>query len=151
MSFSKILKDTINCPKICVFYYIEHRRKLKPLADIQFKYTDNKAINFPALVDSGADRSCSFVSIGEKLGVDFSDYDEKDNVATGISGADVPGYIAPISFFIGDYEITLNVAWMDIPFDAEKHYFFILGRERFFEEFDVIFQESKTRIVFKKV
>ena len=137
--------------KIITFPYIEHRKKLKPLADIQFKYTDNKAINFPALVDSGADRSCSFVSIGEKLGVDFSDYDKKDNVATGISGADVPGYIAPISFFIGDYEITLDVAWMDIPFDAEKHYFFILGRERFFEEFDVIFQESKKKIVFKKV
>jgi len=137
--------------KIITFSYIEHRKKLKPLADIKFKYTNNKSINFPALVDSGADRSCSFVSIGEKLGIDFSDYDEQDNVATGISGADVPGYIAPISFLIGDYEVTLNVAWMNIPFDPEKHYFFILGREKFFEEFDIIFRESKKKIIFRRV
>ena len=133
-----------------IFSYVEYRKKLKPLADIKFNGKD-RTINFLALVDSGADRSCSFVSIGEKLGIDFSDYDKQDNVATGVSGADVPGYIAPISFSIGGYEITLNVAWMDIPFDAEKHYFFILGRERFFEEFDILFQESKKRIVFKKV
>ncbi len=137
--------------KDIVFSYIEHRKNLKPLVDIRFKYADNVAINFPALVDSGADRSCSFVAIGRKLGIDFSDYDREDNVATGVSGADVPGYIAPISFLVGEHEITLNVSWMDIPFDPEKHYIFILGRERFFEEFTIIFEERKKSIILRKV
>ena len=134
-----------------IFEYIPHNNKLKPMANIKFQYAGNKEIFFPALIDSGADKSCSFVSIGRKLGIDFSDYDRQKDIAFGLSGKGVPGYIAPLSFWIGNNCSTAEIAWLDIKFDPQKHYFFLLGRERIFDHFDIVFQEHKKRIIFRKV
>ena len=134
-----------------ILSYTQHNNKLKPLANIKFQYAGNKEIFFPALLDSGADRSCSFVPIGKKLGIDFSDYDWQESVAFGLNGKGVPGYNAPLSFWIGQHCITTEIAWLDLKFDAERHYFFLLGRETIFEKFDIVFQEHQKRIIFRKV
>ena len=134
-----------------IFDYIPHNNKLKPMANIKFQYAGNKEIYFPALIDSGADKSCSFVSIGKKLGVDFTDYDKQKDIAFGLNGKGVPGYIAPLSFWIGNNGITAEIAWLDIKFDPQRHYFFLLGREVIFEQFDIVFQEHQKRIIFRKV
>lgn len=134
-----------------IFDYIPHNNKLKPMANIKFQYAENKEIFFPALIDSGADKSCSFKSIGKKLGIDFTDYDKQRDIAFGLNGKGVPGYIAPLSFWIGKNCITAEIVWLDIKFDPQRHYFFLLGREVIFEQFDIVFQEHQKRIIFRKV
>ena len=62
-----------------IFPYIPHRNKLKPLGKIKFKYPGEEGISFAALIDSGADNSCSFVEVGKMLGVDFSQYNKEKN------------------------------------------------------------------------
>jgi len=66
-------------------------------------------------------------------------------------GKGVPGYIAPLSFWIGKHGITAEIAWLDIKFDPQRHYFFLVGREIIFEQFDIVFQEHQKRIIFRKV
>lgn len=133
-----------------IFPYIPHRNKLKPLAKIKFNYPEKDGISFAALIDSGADNSCSFVEVGEMLGIDFSQFDKEENVAYGIEGKGLPGYKAPITYWIGDKDITEDVRWLDIKFDPETNYFFVLGRNKVFKEFDIEFQERKERVIFRR-
>ena len=134
-----------------IFPYIPYNNKLKPIANIKFEYVGGKSLSLLALIDSGADRSCSFVEIGERLGIDFEDFDKEKNVAYGIKGDGIPGYKAPIKYTIGGHEIYEEVTWLDTKFNPQTSYLFILGRIKIFNEFDVVFQEHMKRIIFRKV
>ena len=134
-----------------IFPYIQYNNKLKPLVNIKFQYAGNKEIFFTALIDSGADKSCSFVTIGKKLGIDFTDYDLQKDIAFGLNGKGVSGYLVPISFWIGEHCITTEAAWLNTKFDSERHYPFLLGREKVFDKFDIVFQEHKKRTIFRKI
>src|SRR3989338_4143855 len=75
-----------------IFPYIPYNNKLKPIANIKFEYPGGKTLSLLALIDSGADTSCSFVEIGKRLGIDFEDFDKEPNAAYGIQGEGIPGY-----------------------------------------------------------
>ena len=134
-----------------IFPYIPYNNKLKPIANIKFKYPGGKTLSLLALIDSGADTSCSFVEIGKRLGIDFEDFDKEPNAAYGIQGEGIPGYKAPIKYTIGGHEIYEEVTWLDTKFNPQTSYLFILGRIKIFNEFDIVFQEHMKRIIFRKV
>ncbi len=134
-----------------IFPYIPYNNKLKPIANIKFEYPGGKILSLLALIDSGADTSCSFVEIGKRLGIDFEDFDKEPNAAYGIQGEGIPGYKAPIKYTIGGHEIYEEVTWLDTKFNPQTSYLFILGRIKIFNEFDIVFQEHMKRIIFRKV
>ena len=122
----------------------------KPLIELASKEYSNRAVH--CLVDSGADSSISFKSVGETFfGLKFS---EEDRIPNNISGLHTcpnfnceqhphkaPLYLKPIIFKVGNKDITLNVRWMDGGFNPDEDFLFILGRD-FFVYFDILFKQT---------
>jgi hypothetical protein len=127
-----------------IFDYIDFPRsrpRKRPVISIPFLNLANGAeLSFTCLIDSGADESISFKSIGEAFGLDFSRRDKTS--VDGLTGS-CDGWKAPISFKVANRTITLDVIWLDKEFDEESDYPFVLGRNGIFKEFHIIFRADE--------
>ncbi|MEK6887994.1 MAG: hypothetical protein AABX14_03560 [Candidatus Aenigmatarchaeota archaeon] len=122
------------------------QRRLRPVIMLQFQYAEEKPIDIPALIDSGADQSVSFQDIGEILGIKFQG--EPTSPVNGITG-ESNAWEKPVSVKIGNECILINVFWINRNFDKDSDYMMALGREKIFDTFDISFTRSK-KIIFSK-
>ena len=123
----------------------------KPLLKLASKEFPNRKVD--CLVDSGADKSISFKTVGEVwFGITFSKYDKIENRIYGLHTCPdtscakhphkAPAYQKPITFLVGDKDVALNVIWLDRGFNPNEDLPFILGRD-FFDYFDILFKQRK--------
>ena len=102
-----------------------------------FEYLGNTT-SFYALIDSGADFSISFKEFGLALGIKFDE--------------DASEEIEGVTTSLKAYEhLYLNVFWLDRKFDEGRDFPFIIGRQPFFDKFDVIFRQSKKKFYLEPV
>lgn len=116
--------------------------KSRPVADIQLDYLGSKQ-NILCIIDSGADFSFLPKSIGETLGIDFSEDDSISNSPEGIDGKiKAKCFEHPIQIHIGKFSFSIRIFWVEGSVTP------LLGREGIFDKFDVLFQERLRRVVF---
>ncbi|MCL6087777.1 MAG: hypothetical protein M1475_05145 [Actinobacteria bacterium] len=103
-----------------------------PLLKLEFK---EYYIN--CLIDTGAVVSVMPSEFGEALGLEIKK--GEPFVMKGIDNINMPSYIHEVNFFIDKYEIKLKIAFSD----GFKFPFGLLGREGFFDYFEVHFYQKK--------
>lgn len=126
-----------------IFPYIKFPdTKLRPVADIQLDYLGNKQ-NILCIIDSGADFSFLPKSVGEALGIDFSEDDPVSNLPEGVDGKiKAKCFEHPIQVHIGKSGFSIRIFWVEGSVTP------LLGREGIFDKFDILFQERLGRVVF---
>lgn len=145
------------------FDYYDLHDKLRPLARLTIENEDNEfKIPYLCLIDSGADETTSFVSIGKDLQINFEKCPKE--IVGGIGSDICPNcknkvpnkliaYRKQINVIIEGYKekISLDVLWLIKEFDPQTDFAFMMGRKTFFEKFDIIFQENKKKFNFKPI
>ena len=119
---------------------------LRPLALVGLT---SKNIKFDALIDSGSDRTISFLDpFGYELGIGDDLSGEPDEIG-GLSGSE-PAWPIHIDLFVGNRRLNVPVHWLTRKFDVQKDYPVILGRKIIFDYFDVVFRQKEKLIYFYK-
>ncbi len=107
---------------------------------------DDKSLEIPMLIDSGADVSLISYQTGLNLGLTKSDH-EHTFEAIGIGGGTVEYLVRDIDLTIDCHTIKTPVAWVQDADSSDK----IVGREIIFDYFNIEFRQSEERIVFTPV
>ena len=119
----------------------------RPAIKIKFNREDKQS--FLCLLDSGADLSIFPLSIGKKLGLDFSEADPIEIAPQQMSGKlKCKCYSKAVSIYCPwDGEpISLEILWAD-----SKNVSQVLGRKGFFDKFkEVAFSEQKKEVILRK-
>ena len=118
---------------------------LKPIIPIEIIY-GNKAINYTALIDSGADFCIFDAEIGEYLGIDVRSGIREDFGGIQEKGG-AQSFLHEIILVIGGLRYRTMVGF---SYDIAKHGFAILGQRGFFELFSVKFDFTKEEIELKE-
>ncbi len=124
--------------KECFPYSKEASKSLgfvhRPIAKIGLRDLDNKPFEISVVVDSGADISLFSKRIGDIIGINVEDGQERR--FRGIAG-ELIAYVHKIPMKIGDKEIDVTVAFAlaDVPN--------LLGRLDIFDTFDLNFLREK--------
>ncbi|MEK7546977.1 MAG: retroviral-like aspartic protease family protein [Patescibacteria group bacterium] len=107
----------------------------RPILILELKAKDGTIIEAPALVDSGADKTHINFEYAAVLGVKLG----SECNSTGIGEGKVPGYLGTLSFKIKNTDIE-----MDVPatYIRSSNVQVLLGREVFFDNFKIIFEQS---------
>lgn len=120
-------------------YRRDNQGKYYPIVgEIKLGYKQ-KVVEALALVDSGATISIFKAEIADLLGIDIES--GKETYLGGVGGR-IKGYI---------HNVELEVAGkkFECPMVFSREYtvsFSLLGRQGFFEEFDILFEERKGRV-----
>ncbi|MHB8278099.1 MAG: pepsin/retropepsin-like aspartic protease family protein [Candidatus Humimicrobiaceae bacterium] len=88
------------------------------------------------LIDTGAVISMMPSEFGKEFGLDIKK--GEPFVVKGIDNINMPSYIHEVNFFIDKYEIKFKVAFSD----GFKFPFGLLGREGFFDLFNIAFHQK---------
>jgi len=96
-----------------------------------------KGYFFNCLIDTGAVISVMHSSYGEILGLEIKK--GEPFVLKGIDNINIPSYIHEIDFFVDKYKFKLRVAFSE----NFKFPFGLLGREGFFDFFNVDFHQKE--------
>ena len=116
---------------------------------IRIKFDEASKQSFLCLLDSGADISIFPLSIGKRLGIDFSECDPLERPPEQMIGKiKSKCYKKAVSIYgsWGKESISLEILWID----SEKVYQ-VLGRKGFFNKFkEVVFCEEKKKIILRK-
>ena len=119
----------------------------RPTIKIKFNQEDKQS--FLCLLDSGADISIFPLSIGKKLGLDFSEADPIEIAPQQMSGElKCKCYPKAVSIYgpWDDKPISLEILWAD-----SKNISQVLGRKGFFDKFkEVAFSEEKKEVILRK-
>lgn len=120
---------------------------MRPAIKIKFNADDKQS--FLCLLDSGADVSIFPLSIGKKLGIDFSEADPIDIAPQQMSGKlKCKCYPKAVGIYgpWNNEPIYLEILWAD-----SKNVNQVLGRKGFFDKFkEVVFCEAQKEIVLRK-
>ena len=111
-----------------------------PLIKIGLPFSD-----YTCLVDSGADFSYFDSQIGELLGLEITEGEQRKS--KGITGMEFIAYFHKIKYKIGGWEFEDEIGFSDslgMPFG-------ILGREGLFNHFKVCFNHLKEEIELKPI
>lgn len=116
----------------------------RPLIPIKIKGSKS-SFDTLAILDSGSDTTIIPKEIAEVIGIDC----KNENSISGISGAPLKAKEGKINVEFGKAREIYN---FDIPVlvPEKENLAVIIGRMGFFEQFKIIFDESKKRIEFKK-
>ena len=115
---------------------------------IRIKFDESSKQSFLCLLDSGADTSIFPLSIGKKLGIDFSECDPVENPPEQMIGKiKAKCYKKAVGIYgpWGKETISLEILWID-----SNEVYQVLGRKGFFDKFkEVIFCEEKKKIILR--
>ena len=130
-----------------ISYPASRKPILRPVANLTFEYFETKT-SFYALIDSGADYSVSFEEFGRALGIKLDEdaVEDVEGVAT-----NVKAYRHHITVSINGHKVYLDVLWLKKKFDAGRDFPFIIGRQPFFDKFDITFRQSKRKFYLEPV
>ena len=106
-----------------------------------------------AIIDSGADRSISFVEVGTNIfGIDFSKDPLFPHTVSGLHSCSKndcefhPGnlkqYERSIEFYVDKFPVILNIIWINRRMNPERDFPILLGRD-FFNFFDILFKQAQ--------
>ena len=127
-----------------VFPYSSYKKILTPIIPIQVK-SSYDWVKIWAYVDSGASCSLFKAKEAERLGLNYKKGKEGEMVVG--DGSLIPVFFHRLKVKIGDNEIFAPIGFSEklgIGFN-------LLGRGGIFTKFDVIFSDSKRKIIFKPV
>jgi len=119
----------------------------RPVIDLLFnEKTSSNLYSF--IVDSGADISLAPRQLAERVGLDWNN--GKRVILTGISPkpeCTLEGRIHKVSALVPDlaFELTLPVCF------ANGNAPYLIGREGFFDEFDITLDKTRRRTIFRKM
>ena len=134
-----------------IFKYVHIPRKdgtmrKAPFIPAHLRMKNGRFIKIAALLDSGADDTVVPKELSDFLGLK-----EKDEMDTAGIGGKVKVKSSRIQFKItnGRENHSLNVPCLVLQ-NEDVDVPFILGRNSFFEEFEITFKQDKEKIVLKK-
>lgn len=111
----------------------------RPVIRIFLQGMDGSWRALQAFVDSGSDISIFRKSDAERLGLDLRTGDPI--VIAGFGSAETPAYIHEISIRVGTHEFSCHTAFAD-----EENTPPVIGREDFFNQFVVCYDDNKETI-----
>lgn len=118
-------------------YSVDAKGNSFPIIPLTIEYGQKK--DFSALVDSGATVSVFKEDVAVSLGIDI---ERGDEIYLGGVGGHIRGYLHEVKV-----EIAGRTFVCPIVFSREYAVSFnLLGRQGFFEKFDVLFEERKGRL-----
>jgi predicted aspartyl protease len=107
-----------------------------------------ESIDIVAILDSGADISVLPLEVGEQLGLDLT---KKRGPCGGIGGeVDTAEDYVRVRIAQGHENYTFDIP-VKVVLDLKSSVPVLIGREGFFEEFEITFDERRERISLKKV
>src|SRR3989344_9390423 len=119
---------------------------LRPLALVGLT---SKNIKFDALIDSGSDRTISFLDpFGYELGIGDELEGEPDELR-GLTGTE-KAFPKHVDIWIGEHRLNIPIFWITRPFKINEDYEMILGRKIIFDNFDVLFRQKEKKVYFYK-
>lgn len=127
-----------------IFPYSSYKGILTPIIPIQVKGTYDW-IKIWTYVDSGASYSLFGTEEADRLGINYTK--GKEGQMTVGDGGLIPVFFHRLKLKIGPYEVLAPIAFSEklgVGFN-------LLGRDGIFTKFDVIFSDSKRKIVFKPI
>lgn len=107
----------------------------RPVLILELKTKDGKIREVPAVVDSGADRTQVNFEYADMLGVKLGQRGD----SIGISDGPVEGYLGKLEFKVANTDIQMNIPATYLKSDNID---ILLGREVFFDEFKIIFEQK---------
>ena len=123
------------------FPYIYSWDKLFPMIPIKLSFGKGK-IKTEALVDSGANISIFQKNIAEYLGIKI---EEGKSISLQGVGAKIRGYIYQVILEVDRVKFSCKIVFSNKLTTSVN----ILGREDFFEHFEVTFNEKKKYLILK--
>jgi len=123
--------------------------KEKVLRPMVLASINKKIPSYPALIDSGSDKTISYLEpFGESWGISIDNFEGEPEEISPLSSIPLLARIAYFDVFIGDiYCVNLPVHFLIKKFDEKKdNYPIILGRNIFFKEFDILFRERENKV-----
>jgi len=109
-----------------------------------------RKVEMPALIDSGSDKTISFLKpFGNLLGIDIDDFEGEPDTLSGLFGSG-PAWPKHIDIWIGEYRFNIPIFWLTKPFNIESDYQMIVGRKVIFDNFDIVFCQKEGKIYFYK-
>lgn len=113
---------------------------------IKFKKKSESTI---ALIDSGADFTFIPLDIAKKVGLKLDP--KKTTIVVGVGG-NMGAYKthATLVFHINENDIELRRVPVLVP-KKKDFYYTLLGRDHFFNEFNISFDENKKKVILDKV
>lgn len=140
-SIKKQIEYTHKC--LFEFPFFKIGKRPYPFIEVDLYYVDEskRTEGVMCLIDSGADYTVLPKDLGEQLGIDFSEL-EIVSPPEGIAGKiAVKCYVSPITIRFFGTTITTEVIWID-----KKNINPVIGRNGFFDVFDVYFKQSSDKI-----
>ena len=121
----------------------------RPMINVSF-YNGSNVFKTMALLDSGADISAISSDIAELIGIDT---DGPRSVSRGVAGT-VESIEKTVNITFGKdhetYKFTIPVKILFIDESESPSFIPLLGRDGFFSEFKVTFDEANTKFSLKK-
>ena len=109
-----------------------------------------KDFRFDALIDTGSDKTISWLQLAQKLGLaEKFDEGEPTEMLKGLSG-EVPAWYNHASIWIGEHRLNVPMYWITQEYTMDKGYQIILGGKIIFDYFDVVFRKSEKKVYFYK-
>jgi hypothetical protein len=112
----------------------------RPVAKAYLLRFENEWIAEYFYIDSGADYTLLPYRMGRFLGLEKTASEVKE--IGGIGGV-IAARLAIVPMKMNDYRVDCTIAWAQI-----EHVPFLLGREGFFEHFDITFQQRNKKTIF---
>lgn len=125
--------------------YGSFRGHPSPFVKIGVNGTRDEWRTVAAYVDSGASFSIFSTEVSEQLGLRL-----KDGRVRGVTvgdGVTIPVYVHRLNVQIGPYRFLANIGFSE----RLRVGFNLLGREDFFQRFDVTFSDTSRRLTFQPV
>jgi len=126
------------------FKYKKYGSILRPVIPVRIEHKD-RFVNYEALVDSGADFCIFDAQMGEILGIDVMNGEEKK--VFGITGVAENYYVHEVTIKVGGWPYRVEAGFL--PAIARMGYG-VLGQKGFFDMFVVKFDLSKEEIELKE-
>src|SRR3989344_847369 len=120
------------------FPYVLKQDRYYPIIDLAIK-NDNNSIKTDAIVDSGAVISIFQGNVAEYIGLKIEEGQEK--LFQGIGGK-IIGYIHNVKIKINNIEFSCKIAFSDELSTSLN----IIGRESFFDNFLITFDEKNKKL-----
>ena len=105
-------------------------------------------MEFPALIDTGSDKTVSYMQpFGNFLGVSADQFEGEPDRLSGLVG-ESNAWAKHIDLWIGEHRLNVPIFWLLNKFDVHSNYPFILGRHIVFDYFDVVFCQQDKKVYF---
>ncbi|MDD5356587.1 MAG: hypothetical protein PHS53_00350 [Candidatus Pacebacteria bacterium] len=116
---------------------------VRPIIQVEVSHNGGQAINYFALIDSGADICIFHAEIAELIGIEDITTGRKGTVGGITQGEQQDYWIHPVSINVGGWKYDLEVAFMPT---LSRLGYGVFGQKGFFDSFAIKFRKVKGEI-----